>query len=58
MVKKTTNRLVGPSAEDLRVCRIASLTIVNASPDGFVRNKNAAFGQKIFHITEAETKKR
>src|SRR5262249_43335777 len=24
-------------------------------PDSFVRNKNAAFGQKIFHITEAET---
>ena len=25
------------------------------SPDGFVRNNDSAFGQKIFNITEAQT---
>ena len=25
------------------------------SPDGFIRNRDVAFGQKIFHITEADT---
>ena len=25
------------------------------SPDGFVRNRDSAFGQKIFHIPEAKT---
>ena len=39
----------------LKTSGIVGVRISSPLPDGFLRNNDSTFGQKIFHITEAQT---